>query len=156
MRQADASVYLIAVRVYKPALNGKQQDWFEDWASRVRDSLKQGESTYARDPTYDRLLSMLFPEMADGLAKPVGKRRAEDAPAHGDWRAAKRLGVPTRQRATFLTSSPSRNDPDLRAGGHWLTGEALKEWKLAHPDAARNWFGEGGDGESALPDSRDQ
>lgn len=156
VRQADASVYLIAVRAYKPALNEKQQDWFEDWASRVRESLKQGESTYARDPTYDRLLSMLFPEMADGLAKPVGKRRAEDAPAHGDWKAAKRLGVPTRQRATFLTSSPLRNDPDLRAGGHWLTGEALKAWKLAHPDAARNWFGEGGDGESALPDSRDQ
>lgn len=156
VRQADASVYLIAVRVYKPVLNGKQQDWFEDWASRVRESLKQGESIYARDPTYDRLLSMLFPEMADGLAKPVGKRRAEDTPAYGDWKAAKRLGVPTRQRATFLTSSPSRNDPDLRAGGHWLTGEALKAWRLAHPDAARNWFGEGVDGESPLPDSHDQ
>lgn len=148
VRLADTSLYLIAVRTYRPPLTEKQQTRFEEWAGRVRDSLKRGDSTYLRDPTYDRLLSVLFPEMAAALAKPGGKRRLKTVPAHGDWQAAKRAGLPTRRRAGFLERSPRtgvgtwRGYLDTRPGDTMLRGRDLEAWKRANPEASKLWFGE--------------
>lgn len=148
VRQSDASIYLIAVRAYRPPLTEKQQARIEAWAAKVRDSLRRAEATYLRDPSYDRLLSVLFPEMAAGLAKPGGKRRLETAPAHGDWQAAKRSGLPTRRRASFLDRSPRvgagtwRGYLDTRPGDTELQGRDLEAWKKAHPESAKAWFGE--------------
>lgn len=148
VRAAETSIYLIAVRTYRPPLSDKQQAWFDSWADRVRTSLKRGESTYLRDPSYDRLLSVLFPEMADSLAKPGGKRRIELAPAPGDWQAAKRAGLPTRRRAAFLDRSPRSGIGkwlgylDTRPGDTMLRGRDLEAWKKANPEAAKLWFGD--------------
>jgi hypothetical protein len=118
VRLADTSIYLIAIRAYRPPLSEKQQAWFDEWARRVRASVKRGEPAYLRDPSYDRLLSVLFPEMAAMLAKPGGKRQLETAPGHREWQAA-------------------RN----RSGRHWLRGRDLEGWKQANPEWARHWFG---------------
>jgi hypothetical protein len=147
VRRAETSVYLIAVRTYKPRLSEKQQAWFEEWAGSVRESVMRNEETYLRDPSYDRLLSLIFPEMSGALAKAGGKRRPEDAPAHGDWKAAKHAGVPTRQTATFLHASSrvgGRRDYLDTKPGEWLRGRDLEEWKRTYPEAAKNWFA--GDG----------
>lgn len=150
VRRSEASIYFIAVRAYKPQLSETQQAWFENWVAEVRESLKAGEKTYVRDPSYDRLLSVLFPEMSDGLARSGGKRRLEDVPAHGDWKSAKWMGVPTRQRADFLEPPPYMNDRLRRlvgtgSGDDWLKGKELEEWKKAHPESARRWFGDEGE-----------
>jgi hypothetical protein len=147
VRRAEASIYLIAVRVYAPLLTDKQQIWFDEWARRVRESLKRGEKTYLRDPSYDRLLSVLFPEMSAALAKPAGKHRPEDVPAHGDWKAAKSMGVPPRQSAAFLAAQLHKNDQrrelqDTKPGEHWLKGRELDDWKRANPESAKRWFGD--------------
>ncbi|MGQ0598603.1 hypothetical protein [Aquabacterium sp.] len=145
-RKSEASIYFIAVRAYKPQLTEAQQTWFERWTAEVRESLRAGEKTYLRDPSYDRLLSLLFPEMSAGLARSGGKRRLEDAPAHGDWKSAKWMGVPTRQRAEFLEPPPRMNDKQRHlvstgGGDDWLKGQDLEEWKKAYPESARRWFG---------------
>lgn len=160
VRLAETSIYLIAVRAYRPPLSGKQQAWFEEWAERVRDSLKRGEPTYLRDPIYDRFLSTLFPTMAPMLASRGAKRRLETAPAHGDWRAAKRAGLPTRHRALFLENSPRMSGGwqgylDTRPGDQWLRGRDLAEWRKANPESAKRWFGDeagGGDSPATPPD----
>lgn len=150
-RRSEASIYFIAVRAYKPKLTETQQTWFEKWVAGVRESLKAGEKTYVRDPSYDRLLAVLFPEMSDGLARSGGKRRLEDAPAHGDWKSAKWKGMPTRQRAEFLDPLPristkQQNHVDARYGDDWLKGKELEAWKRAYPESARRWFGDEGEG----------
>jgi hypothetical protein len=147
IRRSETSIYLIAVRAYPPSLTDKGWAWFEEWAARVRASLKLGETTYLRDPSYDRLLSILFPKMADGLTKPVAKRLLETLPGHGDWKAAKRVGLPTRQRAAFLDMSPRVGDVskqryvDTHPGDEWLRGRDLEAWKKTHPESAKLWFG---------------
>jgi hypothetical protein len=156
VRLSDTSIYLIAVRTYRPPLTDKQQGWFEEWAGKVRDSLKRGETTYLRDPSYDRLLSVLFPEMAPALAKPGGKRRLETVPAHGDWQGAKRAGLPTRSRATFLGQSPRIDGDrqrylDTRTGDAWLKGRDLEAWKAANPEWAKAWFGDVSDDNKLEP-----
>lgn len=81
------------------------------------------------------------------LAKPGGKRPLETAPAHGDWQAAKRAGLPTRHRATFLDKSPRVGGDqrslyvDTRPGDVWLKGRDLQAWKRANPERARLWSG---------------
>jgi hypothetical protein len=147
VRIAETSIYLIAVRAYRPRLSDKQQAWFEEWAERVRDSLKRGEQTYLRDASYDRLLSVLFPEMASMLASRGAKRRLETSPAHGDWRAANRAGLPTRHRAPFLEYSPRTSGGwlgylDTRPGDQWLKGRDLEAWRKANPESAKRWFGD--------------
>lgn len=147
VRLSETSIYLIAVLAYKPRLTDKQQVWFDGWAARVRESLKRGERTYLRDPSYDRLLSVLFPEMSIGLAKSGGKHRLEDMPAHGDWKSAKWVRVPTRERAAFLDSSPQvsskhQSNQDTKPDDVWLKGKDLETWRKSHPESAMIWFGE--------------
>lgn len=73
LRLAETTLYLIAVRTYRPPLTDQQQAWFEEWAGRVRSSLRNGELIYLRDPFHDRLLSLAFPEMAAALSKPSAR-----------------------------------------------------------------------------------
>lgn len=140
------SIYFIAARAYPPQFNTEQQEWFDGWASEVRNSILAGETTYMRDPAFDRLLSLLFPEMAAGLAKPFGKL----TPGMGvRWDKERevfvRPAIPERGRAMFLESQP-RSDRagerllDTKPGDWFLRGRDLEAWKRANPEAARVWF----------------
>lgn len=68
---STCAIYFIAARVYPPDFSPPQREWFEDWVNEVRQSIQSGRTTYLRDPSFDRLLSLLFPEMASGLAVKV-------------------------------------------------------------------------------------
>lgn len=62
-------LYLLALQESEHRLNftNRQRELLDEWRSRVRTSLRQNEDEYRRDPRYDRLFSLLFPELAVGL-----------------------------------------------------------------------------------------
>ena len=144
--RSTVTLFLIATRAYPPTLNAQQQEWLGVWATEVRQSIKAGEATYMRDPAYDRLLSLLFPEMAAGLAKPFGK---VDLVNSTKWDPERQMFVgpklPERRRAPFLETQPRSDRPaskllDTNPGHWWLQGRDLEAWKRAHPEAAKAWF----------------
>lgn len=147
IQRSTFTLYFIAVRVFAPPLSASQQDWFDAWANEVRESIRAGERTYLREPAYDRLLSLLFPEMAESLARPGGKLKASDSLTwDGEAKTFRRLEVPERRRAGFLQQQPATQLAnsrllDTRPGDRWLKGRDLEAWKKAHPEAARAWFG---------------
>ena len=53
-RRSDHSLFFIAAKAYRPKLTADQQRWFDAWVGEVRDSIRRGEATYLRDPSYDR------------------------------------------------------------------------------------------------------
>lgn len=60
------TLYLIALKVYRPGLI-ESVGWLHGWRRMIVDSVTRGEILYFREPTYDRLLAVLFPEMAQAL-----------------------------------------------------------------------------------------
>jgi hypothetical protein len=70
----DHSIYLIAEKTYWGVL-GIQTKWFVDWVAKVREAVRLRDSRYLRDGKYDKLLSLLFPEMAHALADGFGAIR---------------------------------------------------------------------------------
>jgi len=131
-------VYLIAIRVYAPKFSELQEESIAKWREEVANSIKWGYSLYVRDKRYDRLLALLFPEMAERLLmqqKPNGKA-VTSAPA------------PTGSSGKASQASWSYNDLEkLRPGAdysmtsYFLKGAALERWKRAHPEMAKAWFG---------------
>ena len=71
------SLYLIAEKAYRQADASTPPKWYTQWVDGIKESIKRGESTYLRDGKYDRLLSLLFPEMAAGLAHDFGKKQVQ-------------------------------------------------------------------------------
>jgi hypothetical protein len=71
------TLYLIAIGTYRPKMTPKQQAKYQSWRSEVIASINRGEVTYLRSTQFDDLFKLLFPEMADSLAKPFGKRTQE-------------------------------------------------------------------------------
>lgn len=65
---SNHTIYLIAEKVYRPP-EFSIPSWYENWAGEIRDSLRSGEPTYVRSRKYDKLLALLFPELAPGLSK---------------------------------------------------------------------------------------
>lgn len=142
-RLSTLSIYFIAARAYPPQLSPQQREWFDGWAAEVRQSIQAGETVYLRDTGFDRLLSLLFPEMAAGLAKPFGKR----APGAGVRRdhehgTTVRPALAERPRAGCpdTLARSDRAGPkllDTKLGDGWLQGRDFDAWKRANPEAAR-------------------
>lgn len=65
------TLYLIAIKVYNPTLNHEQSDKYQKWWEKVVVSLKAGKLEYRRGERYDRLLCLLFPEMAERINTPL-------------------------------------------------------------------------------------
>jgi len=147
-RRSNLSIFFIALRAYPLEVDVDDVVWFEEWAHEVRLGIQAGDADYLRDPFYDRLLSLLFPEMASGLAKPFGKLKPGDGVR---WDQKKdmfvRPEVPDRRPARFLETQPRADSAkarllDTRPGQWWLQGRDLEAWKKAHPEAAQAWFPE--------------
>ena len=148
--RSDWTLYLIAVRVYLPRLaeDSSTWAWYKPWRDDVGAAVKREDSAYLRSPRYDRLLSLLFPEMAAGLAKPIGKQpavpnirwdqskdgfvRTSPEPIHRP--AALLAGLADRGQHAPIQRSTSR---DIRAW--YLRGAELEAWKRANPEAAADW-----------------
>jgi hypothetical protein len=76
------TIYMIAERVYRPTESPENPSWYVEWVNGVKASIKSGEFTYIRDDRYDKLLSLLFPEMATALSKPIRKTSPSDFDAN--------------------------------------------------------------------------
>lgn len=116
------SLYLIAIKTYRPTLTDKQLERINAWRKEVRDSLKAGEQTYRRSTRYDRLLSFLLPEMAVGIAVPLGKSAERSVQFNDD-------GYEPPQQ---FIRQPAQNSL-------YLTGANYERWKAANPEAAAAW-----------------
>lgn len=130
-------VYLIAIKVYAPRFSELQEESIAKWRSDVANSIQYGYETYVRDGRYDRLLGLLFPEMAERIAVPLRPQR-ERVPANP---------VPNTKAATSPRGSWTYNDleklrpgVDYSSGSLFLKGAALERWKRAHPEMAKVWF----------------
>lgn len=144
----DWTLYLIAVKVYMPNLSDDERVWmwFEAWRDDVIAAVKRKDFLYLRSTKYDRLLSLLFPEMAPGLAHDFGKRPAVPNLV---WDERARRFVKTHTEVTsrparFLSMDAAPRDPYSRerAGTmkDWvLRGAELDRWKRANPEAAAAW-----------------
>jgi hypothetical protein len=88
-RRQRHTLYLMAIRVFKPKLKPHQHARIETWRGDVWNSLVLGEVMFVRSQRYDRLLGLLFPEMAELLAKPLVSLPPEQLPNKasegGDW-----------------------------------------------------------------------
>lgn len=123
------TLYLIAIRRYQPTLAPHQARKVADWREEVKRSLEAGERTYQRSHKYDRLLALLFPEMADALAKPLRQRQGDAATTRAP-REIPRTGP----------RGPSQSSGQLGPPyGLWLKGTDYKEWKRQNPESAKAW-----------------
>lgn len=73
------TLYLFAITTYKPTLNKEQTGKCRDWWKKVAASLKDGKLEYRRGERYDRLLSLLFPEMVDWIRTPLPGSLPDDS-----------------------------------------------------------------------------
>ena len=126
-RRSFHSLFFVALRTYSPPMKPDQLKKVDGWAAEVRESIRKGETTFLRDPGYDRVLSLLFPEMADALAKPGGKR--PDASEVAFERASR--------RAYFIEHQPRTDRAegallDTGPGSWWLKGRDLEAWERAN------------------------
>lgn len=65
------TLYLTAIKIYQPTLDANQQGRISRWRKEVVSSLEEGKNDFRRDRKFDAALSILFPEMAEALAKPL-------------------------------------------------------------------------------------
>ena len=144
----DWTLYLIAVKAYLPTLSEDARvfTWFDAWRSSVIAAVKRQDFMYLRSTKYDRLLSLLFPEMAEGLAHGFGKRPAVPNLLwdESSRRFVKSYTEPPSRPARFLSNDAAPREPLSRAGEgsikNWVfRGAELQRWKLANPEAAAAW-----------------
>jgi hypothetical protein len=119
------TLYLIAIRRYSPTLTPSQAERVAAWRNKVWRSIEDGERMYERSRKYDRLLGLLFPEMAGALAKPLadprvsatrrnpeatvellsGRTARQDGYVEVGYRNS-RLRLPARDCEAWLTANP--------------------------------------------------
>lgn len=64
-----------AIRTYRPPMTPRQRNFFRQSFAEIRASIDRGELTYARPETYDSLVSAVYPELTDDIAKDFGTIR---------------------------------------------------------------------------------
>jgi len=68
----NITIYLMAENAYRTIRLADLPDWFTRWVNDIKQSIGAGEGFYLREGTLDKLLALLFPEIAPGLAKGYG------------------------------------------------------------------------------------
>jgi hypothetical protein len=148
MNRHDWTLYLIAAKAYLRNLSDDERvwRWFETWRDGVIEAVKRKDFLYLRSTKYDRLLSLLFPEMANGLAHEFGKRPAVPNLVWDEQkrRFVKTFTETTSRPARFLTQDAAPSDPlAYRSAGSmrdWVfKGAELERWKRLNPEAAAAW-----------------
>jgi hypothetical protein len=110
-------LYHLAIKARGSALGltERQEDLVDEWRSKVRTSVAQREATYRRDPRYDRLFALLFPQLVPGLDN-LSLKRAPAAPH----------------------SLAVGNDPD-QIDKHLFREPAITLWKWTLPHQERGY-----------------
>jgi hypothetical protein len=120
------TVYLIAIKAFNPRLDEAQAKRVSLWRERVRNSVKNQEHYYLRNPRYDDLLGLMFPEMKSGLAHSFGKR-VQNRPGADETGSD---DLPLHELAR--DSSRSNSLP-----GEYFNGKREQELVWVHPLAIR-------------------
>ncbi len=109
------SLYLMAIKVRAGQLGftPKQDQRIAAWREKVVESVRQGGDEYRRDPLFDRLFCLLFPELAVGLANTRFTRASSPVP-----------------------SAPTGSDPD-QDDERFYERERLDQWTWAMPGDVR-------------------
>ena len=143
---SDWTVYLIAAKVFTPALNSTQLNWLGEWRLEVADRVRAGDFGVMRDAVYDRILGNLFPEMAESLSKPFGRRPAVPEVRWSD--KSGRFEPAFQQRRSGAAHILSRSEPGAlqtrsaesdNSVSWFLQGAELEAWKRANPESAKSW-----------------
>lgn len=122
------SLYLMGIKTWRPTLNEEQTERVSKWRADVLRSLNAGERTFQRDRKYDRLLTLLFPELATALSKSLGNSSSNTQP--------ETTGQPqSTNSAQGAVNTNYRNHPS----DPWLRGKALEAWKRDNPESAKQW-----------------
>lgn len=117
------TLYLIGIKAWKPTLNEHQKERISKWRAEVKLSIEAGETKYQRNHKYDRLLRLLFPELANALSwKPTGQMVSKPALIPTDF---------SYEEFSFIAPR-SLPDPYLR-------GQAYENWKKNNPESAKQW-----------------
>lgn len=108
-------LYLMAIkaRVGELGFTPKQGERIATWRDTVLQSIREGSEEYLRDPLFDRLLSLLFPELAVGLANTQFKRGSSQSPLE-----------------------PAGSDPD-QDSQRFYESEQIDQWTWALPSDVR-------------------
>lgn len=123
------TLFLIAIKQYKPALNDDQVQKVVKWRNEVIASIEKQSPMYLRSTKYDALLSLLFPEMGDAIRNGFGTQPVNKKIARVD--------------RVYPSSNPVLKDfKDTRKDDLWLKGRDLEDWKLRYPEAAKSYFGD--------------
>lgn len=154
----DATFHSVICMVYREYLckdpevdlsilfTDKQREAVDAWVDRIRQDLRanKAQSIYARDPIFDRLLSVLFPKIAEGLKSSSFKRSFEVS-----WNAKAgqfqrgQFRPMTVRLAAFVNDfkPPVMANPKTSSQGSdlWLKGRDLEEWAIQNPDMAAQW-----------------
>lgn len=119
-------LYLVAIKAYSPTMNQAQRDKYAEWRGKIREGLDKSEPVYQHDRRFDKLLALLFPEIAEPLGKlsTMGKMHA---PQH-----SKPVAKP-------VTAQPRYESQFQGNSGLWLKGREYEEWKRQNPEAAKAW-----------------
>lgn len=116
------TLFLIAIRVYKPTLSKEHEERVQLWRSKVKNSLQNGEPKYRRSQIYDSFLAALFPEMADLLKQRLPNK------IYSDFHR-------------FVVSGEAKKRDALSADEdeHWLNGKEYEDWARLNPERAKEW-----------------
>lgn len=135
------TIYLIAFKIYKPSEESNPPEWFINWKNEIINSIKSGEKIYIRNRKYDKLLSLLFPEMRANISKKFG---TED---YINIRKSEPLRKLPITDYSYKKTSPSWPwNSSEKSNSFWLVGKELEEWKRNNPVSARKFFGNTGEG----------
>lgn len=127
------TLYLLASRIYVPKFTPDQWAIVQEWRQKVADSLEAGEGTYRRDRRYDRLLSLLFPEMAIWLPMELPGDRSK---YHSNITQQEELRYEDAWDVSKLLTSIVSQSAESYA---WLSGAAFDNWAAQNPQSAESW-----------------
>jgi hypothetical protein len=116
------TIHLIAFNVYQKEEASSAPDWYRAWVAEIKRSIEAGEKMYARPRRYDRLLSLLFPEMSTSLGKHFGTENYVPTPKVEPPRLIPRRNVPVASNSIFWPW-----DQSLTRGSDWLEGRELEQ-----------------------------
>lgn len=119
-RRCDHSIYLIAEKTYR-GTSEIQNKWFKDWVNQVRQAIKLRDGRYLRVGKYDKLLSLLFPQMASALADGFGTVR-------GQAKLANKVGVKMPRQTQAVVPAELARELASREEDGWLKGRDLEDW----------------------------
>lgn len=125
------SLYLIAIKVYRPRLSEAQKIRVNQWRTEVRGSIQTHEDAYLRDPKYDDFLALLFPGMQEALANPFGRLDLQDN------RISRRQQIVETVRAAPTAPANTFRNAPRDPGDDYFEGANERRWMWVQPGHER-------------------